>query len=108
MYRRRHSPDSDTILTVISHECMLDVQGTPRTFFFVVNAVSTAVWTLALLLTISFLSLTQYSLILLVPITAAAGLTFGASWTLMAVTTSEMFGMKYISHILRHGFGPAR
>jgi MFS family permease len=34
---------------------------------------------------------------LLVPSTIAAGLTFGASWTLMSVTTSELFGLRNFS-----------
>lgn len=75
-------------------ESVRSLQGTPRTFFCVVNAALTMMWTLALLATVSILSLTKWALVALVPISAVAGLTFGASWTLMAVTTSELFGMK--------------
>lgn len=37
------------------------------------------------------------SLIALVPVTVVAGLTFGAAWTLMSVTTSELFGLRHFS-----------
>lgn len=74
---------------------LVELQGTPRSFFCVLKASATAVWTLALLLTVWLLPLTKWATRLLGPITALAGLTFGASWTLMAVITSELFGMKY-------------
>ena len=77
-------------------QCMLGMQGTPRTYFCVVNAACTAVWTLALLLTVWLLPRTHWAVVALVPVSAAAGITFGAAWTLMAVTTSELFGMKYV------------
>lgn len=43
------------------------------------------------------LSQTRFSLVALVPINIVAGLTFGASWTLMSVTTSELFGLKHFA-----------
>ena len=76
------------------------LQGTPRTFFCVVNAAGTATWTLALLGTVALLPRARlpprWALAPLGPVAGVAGLTFGAAWTLMAVTTSELFGMKCV------------
>jgi MFS family permease len=73
------------------------MQGTPRTVFCVINAVLTVAWTAALLATTALLAETPWAYAPLVPITLLAGITFGAAWTLMSVTTSEMFGLKYFS-----------
>ena len=72
------------------------MQGTARTLFCVVVAVSTLVWLVALDIA-NLAAGSPLALMLLVPATIAAGLTFGASWTLMSVITSELFGLKNFS-----------
>lgn len=75
---------------------ILSVQGTARTLFCVIVAFLTFLWLLMLALAV-LLAHTAIALPLLLPTTIMAGLTFGAYWTLMSVTTSELFGLAYFS-----------
>ena len=72
------------------------VQGTARTLFCCFIAIGTLAWLLVMDLAIS-LAGHPLSLAVLIPVTILAGLTFGASWTLMSVTTSELFGLRHFS-----------
>jgi hypothetical protein len=72
------------------------VQGTARTLFCVIMAVTTLIW-LGLLLIVIDAAGSPFAMVCLLPLTAIAGLTFGASWTLMSVTISELFGLQFFS-----------
>ena len=72
------------------------MQGTARTFFCCLVALATLSWLLAFDFAMLF-SQSQFCVAALVPITVCAGFSFGACWTLMSVTTSELFGLKHFS-----------
>lgn len=72
------------------------MQGTARTFFYTVVAFATLLWCLMLALAV-LLANTSIALPLLLPTVIMAGLTVGACWTLMAITTSELFGLAHFS-----------
>lgn len=72
------------------------MQGTPRTLFCVAVATSTLAWLLVLVMNIAFAA-DPAAPALLLPITAVAGTTFGATWTLMSVVTSELFGLQHFA-----------
>lgn len=72
------------------------MQGTPRTFFWVAASVGTALWTGALL-AVMFLAGSPLALKPMLPLAGIAGFVFGAAVTLMSVTTSELFGLRYFA-----------
>lgn len=72
------------------------MQGTARTFFWVVASIGTAAWTGGLLAT-TLLAGTKLALAPMLPLTALAGFAFGAAVTLMSVTTSELFGLRFFA-----------
>ena len=72
------------------------MQGVARTFSCIVVAIATLLW-LSFLAAAIVLAHTPLALPLLLPVTIMAGATFGASWTLMSVTTSEFFGLTHFA-----------
>lgn len=72
------------------------VQGTPRTFFWVAASIGTALWTGALFV-VTLLAGSPLALKPMLPLAGSAGFVFGAAVTLMSVTTSELFGLRYFA-----------
>eukprot|EP00892_Ulva_mutabilis_P001053 jgi/Ulvmu1/10949/UM007_0128.1 len=70
--------------------------GTARTFFWVLASIGTAAWVGAML-AIILLAGSPLALLPMLPLTGAAGFVFGAAVTLMSVTTSELFGLRYFA-----------
>lgn len=72
------------------------LQGTARPEFLFITAATTLAWTLAAA-GATLAAGNPWATRALYPIILALGLSFGASWTLMATIVSEVFGLRYFA-----------
>lgn len=72
------------------------MQGTSRPTFLLITALTTLAWTLSAAALTLFAG-KPWAAPAFYPIMTALGLSFGASWTLMATIVSEIFGLRYFS-----------